>query len=122
MDKIELNLNLQDMQWVVNKCIAEDYHLSMVIGINTKEPIYISLEKGSTYGDMHMKFSASGTNLLETFNKAYSNFPTNPVGGLWESKQLAPPTTKRPGEEVTDGEFTEVPSPAPRGFDDDIPF
>lgn len=128
--KPKLNLSMQEMDLVVQRCISEEYQFCVLAnGDGREDPIYVSLEKGSTYGAMHMKFAAHGKTLLEAFNKCLANFPANPVGAVWDTKRIA----AQPEEEVQDGEFTEVSAstsdwdvtrpPSPKAnLDDDIPF
>jgi len=114
----ELRLDLREMDLVVSRCISEEYSLFISAFPDHKDPITVTLEKGSSYGGMHMKFQASGQDLLEAFNKCLANFPENPVGAKWDTKRIAPP------EKVEDAVFTEVPTPpSSKAFpDDEIPF
>lgn len=71
-----------------------------VIPRNDEVFISVTLEKGSSYGKMHMQFKAEGKTVTEAFEKCLVNFPRNPVGAIWDSQRLAPPST--------DATFTEV--------------
>lgn len=113
--------NLEELQSIMDVCTQEEYKISVIAGYQTgNNAIMVSLEKGSQYGDMHMKFSAHGATVKDAFNKAYANFPTNPVNGRWASARLEAP---KPENESVDGVFTELPSTPPKkDMDDDIPF
>ena len=110
-DLKETRFTFAELDQIAARCKAEEYHLTL---FTSGDNVHLSLEKGSSYGKMHMKFSAEAPTVSEAFSKALANFPANPVGASWDTKRIAqqPPA-------VEDGEFSEVPE-APPAVDDDL--
>jgi len=107
----QLNFTIEQMDRIVKRCLAEEYQLFVAVFPQGNEPIHVTLEKGSSYGGMHMKFSAIGSDLLETANKAFANFPANPIGAAWDTNRLAPPSPppEAPAaNNIEDGTFVEL--------------
>ena len=77
----ETRFTFAELDAIAARCKAEEYQL--MIYTSGEDSIHVSLEKGSTYGKMHMKFTADATTVSEAFSKALANFPTNPIGALW---------------------------------------
>lgn len=104
---------LESLEKILSRCKADNFSFSMFIMTSEDKPCHVSLEKGSSYGAMHMKFSAQGATVAEAFEACIRNFPSNPVGALWDSARLSPPP------EVEDAVFTEIKTPP---SDDEIQF
>jgi len=124
-------LTLMELDRIMQQCIAEEYTAFFSVCPRGENPIHVSLEKGSTYGNMHMKFSAEGKTVQEAFQKCLDNFPKNPIGALWDTKRIEHVHDKT-AHDVVDGSFTELddhvqpPSPSPTPIvalpDDEVPF
>jgi len=114
-DLKETRFTLAELDQIAARCKADDYQLIIV---TSGDDVHLTLEKGSTYGKMHMKFSAEAPTVSEAFAKALANFPANPVGAVWDTKRLS----QQPAAPVEDGEFVEAPCKTASTDDDDIPF
>ena len=118
-DLKETRFTFAELDQIAARCKAEEYQL--MIFTSGEDTIHLSLEKGSTYGQMHMKFTATAPTVSEAFSKALANFPANPVGAVWDTKRLA---HQQPTAPVEDGDFVEAPCEGKVATtdDDDIPF
>lgn len=114
-----MTMTMEDLNTVLQRAIGDEYQIVIVAGGALSKKVHVSLEKGSTYGEMHMKFTADAPTVMEAFEKCLANFPPNPMGALWDTKRIASPIPLK--EEYTEGQFTEAPPPAP-DLSDDIPF
>ncbi len=117
-DLKETRFTFAELDQIAARCKAEEYHLML---FTSGDNVHLSLEKGSSYGKMHMKFSAEAPTVSEAFSKALANFPANPVGALWDTKRLV---HQAPAVAVEDGEFSEAPceEKVASTDNDDIPF
>lgn len=118
-----VHYTLTELETILTRCRADEFAFSVFF---TSDKAHVSLEKGSAYGLMHMKFSAEGATVTEAFEKCIVNFPNNPVGALWDTKRIASSSQPEPPTSpsvVMEGEFTEVVQPpTAANFNDDIPF
>ena len=97
----ETRFTFAELDAIAARCMAEEYSL---VFVTSEGNVHLTLEKGSTYGKMHMKFTAVAPTVSEAFSKALANFPANPVGAVWDTKRLT-----QQQQDVEDGTFAEVP-------------
>lgn len=74
-----------ELDRIIDRCRNEEYTCFLSFYGNK---VNVSLEKGSTYGKMYMKFSADADTASEAFEKCVLNFPPNPVGAIWDTKRI----------------------------------
>lgn len=117
-DLKETRFTFAELDQIAARCKEEEYSLML---FTSRDNVHLSLEKGSTYGQMHMKFTAEAPTASEAFSKALANFPSNPVGAVWDTKRITQQAQQPPAE---DGEFVEAPCDGKTSStdDDDIPF
>ena len=90
---------VSELDQIIARCREDEYNCFMSF---YGGKVNVSLEKGSTYGKMHMKFSADADTASEAFEKCVLNFPRNPVGAVWDTQRIAD------NSKAEDGQFTET--------------
>jgi hypothetical protein len=99
-----MNIDFTELNEIARRVTEGEFHffLSMYRGSAGHETIRVTLEKGSTYGQFHIKVEAFGETPSEAFEAALRQFPLNPLDGVakWDTARISGP--------VEDGEFSET--------------
>lgn len=77
--------NAKELDRIIATCREDEYTCFISF---FGDQARVSLEKGSAYGKMHMKFEAEGDTVSDAFEKCVLNFPPNPVGAVWDTKRI----------------------------------
>ena len=77
--------NAKELDLIVAHCRKHEYTCFISF---FSDQVRVCLEKGSSYGKMHMKFEAEGDTASAAFEKCVLNFPANPVGAVWDTKRI----------------------------------